>query len=83
MGEYNDPVDHPEAMVGVLDALAKYLYDHYETDKHNIPDWDSRSHQSIGDDPEPWHTAGKRMREKWFEEAYGLVEHFIALYKAA
>lgn len=83
MGEYNDPIDHAEAMARVIDALAQYLYDHYETAKHNIPDWDPRNSDMLGDDPEPWHTAGKRMRDKWYGEALSLIEHFIGLYKEA
>lgn len=31
MGEMNDPVDYPLAMGNMLDALANYLYDEYDS----------------------------------------------------
>jgi hypothetical protein len=81
VGELNDPVDYPEAMGNLVDALANYLYTRYEDNKHNIWPDDPRSHGGVGDDPEPWESAGKRMRDKWDSEAMALIEHFAKLYR--
>ncbi len=75
MGETNDSTDYPQAMGDLLEALAQYLYDHYDDDKFPSRDPDA----GIGD-CEPWESAGKRKREHWFEEADRLMRHFAELY---
>lgn len=77
MGEWNDPAPDAEAISGdVLEYLAKYLYECYETNPHPMRDDDPRN-TCLGM-AEPWESAGKRMRERWFGEAQSLVAH-IAL----
>lgn len=74
MGEWNDPAPDAEAINGaVLEYLAKYLYDNYEDAPHPMRDDDPRN-TYIGA-VEPWESAGKRMRERWFEEAQALMAY--------
>lgn len=74
MGEWNDPAPDAEAInEGLVAYLAKYLYDNYETAPHPMRGDDPRN-TYIGA-TEPWESAGKRMREKWFAEAQDLATY--------
>lgn len=78
MGEYNDPVDYETAAGGILDWLAKYLYDRYCDNREPMHDDDPRM-TGIGD-TEPWETAGKRKREYWEVEAMNLLTQMAKLF---
>lgn len=74
MGELNEKPDYAQASAAILESVAEYLYNNYETDPYPSRDMDA----GIGD-TEPWESAGKRKREYWFAEAEKMAKHFVTL----
>lgn len=72
MGEYYEPTDYRESASGVTEALAHYLYDHYEQNPEP-------SDEFMGGG-QPWRSAGKRKREHWWTEAENLLAYAAGLF---
>lgn len=75
MGELNDLVDHYEAGEIIVDWLAKYLYENFETDPYP-----SSNPNAVIGDIEPWESAGKRVRERWQLKATEMIMDFSKIF---
>ncbi len=72
MGEWNEPFGDKQVEdthAGILEHLAKYLYENYEANPEPT---------GIGGS-QPWNTAEKRKREWWFIQAQELLDHLSQL----